>query len=160
MTASGLAAISFSAGGRNLVQANRYGVMLSNGNHVIANTMVIGSTFDGVTVRSGLAYIGTASTRSKESNEIYGNRGYGIMVTGTTTPQIKGNYLGVQATGLVSKPNLKGNIYVVPVNVAWVPNATTAEDAAGNLHGKPKTGGSSLAGGVSGTITPSLPFPR
>ena len=161
MTDSRVSAISFSAGGRNLVQANRFGVSLANGSHMIANTMVIGSTFDGVTVRSGSANIGTALTRTKESNEIYGNRGYGIVVTGATTPQIRGNYLGVQATGLVSKPNLKGNIYVVPVNVAWVPNATTAEDATGNLHGKPKTTGTSLGGGgVANPITPSLPFPR
>jgi hypothetical protein len=161
MTDSLLSAISFSAGGRNLVQANRFGVSLANGSHMIANTMVIGSTFDGVTVRSGLQYIGTSTTRSKESNEIYGNRGYGIVVTGVTTPLIRGNFLGVQATGLVSKPNLKGNIYVVPANVAWAPNPTTAEDAAGNLHGKPKTTGTSLGGGgVANPITPSLPFPR
>ena len=138
MTDSLVSAISFSVGGRNLVQSNRFGVMLANGSHVIANTMVIGNTFDGITVKSGLQYIGVATTRSKESNEIYGNRGFGIVVTGLTPPVIRGNYLGVQLTGL-SKPNLKGNIYVVPVNVTWVPSPTTAVDASGNLHGKPST---------------------
>ena len=152
MTASGVTAITFVAGGRNTVAFNRYGVFLAAGANTVTNTTISNSTFDGVTISGGTQMIGTSATAGPQSNAIYSNTMFGIVVqpgaVGTTT--IRGNYLGTQSPATTLLPNIKGNISVTPVKAKWVPNVDTNIDASGNVHGLPKA---PVSGGGTGTGT-------
>jgi hypothetical protein len=167
MTASGVTAITFVAGGRNTVAYNRYGVLLAAGANTVTNTTISNSTFDGVTISGGTQMIGTSATAGARSNSIFSNKGFGIVVqpaaVGTTT--IRGNYLGTQSPATTLLPNVRGNISVTPVQAKWVPNADTNIDPSGNVHGLPKapvsSGGVGSSGGSTGTgLKPPGIFPR
>jgi hypothetical protein len=167
MTASGVTAITFVAGGRNTVAYNRYGVLLAAGANTVTNTTISNSTFDGVTISGGTQMIGTSATAGARSNSIFSNKGFGIVVqpaaVGTTT--IRGNYLGTQSPATTLLPNVRGNISVTPVQAKWVPNADTNIDPSGNVHGLPKApvagGGTGSGGGSTGTgLKPPGIFPR
>ena len=164
MTASGVTAITFVAGGRNTVAFNRYGVFLAAGANTVTNTTISNSTFDGVTISGGTQMIGTSATAGPQSNAIYSNTMFGIVVqpgaVGTTT--IRGNYLGTQSPATTLLPNIKGNISVTPVKAKWVPNVDTNIDASGNVHGLPKapvSGGGTGTGTGTGVKRPGI-FPR
>lgn len=167
MAASGVTAITFVAGGRNTVAYNRYGVLLAAGANTVTNTTISNSTFDGLTISSGIQILGTSATAGPQSNSIFSNKGFGIVVqpaaVGTTT--IRGNYLGTQSPATTLLPNVRGNISVTPVQANWVPNVDTNIDASGNVHGLPKApvsgGGTGSSGGSTGTgLKPPGIFPR
>lgn len=169
MTASGVTAVTFVAGGRNTVAFNRYGVILAAGRNTVTNTSVSNSTFDGVTISGGTQAIGTSAAANGQSNAIFSNSGYGIVVrpAALATTTIRGNYLGTQPPATTLLPNVRGNISVTPVQAKWVPNPDTNVDASGNVHGLPKApvsgGGSGGSGGGTGSgtgINPPGIFPR
>jgi hypothetical protein len=149
------------------VAYNRYGVLLAAGANTVTNTTISNSTFDGVTISGGTQILGTSATAGPQSNSIFSNKGFGIVVqpaaVGTTT--IRGNYLGTQSPATTLLPNVRGSISVTPVQAKWVPNADTNIDASGNVHGLPKApatgGGTGSSGGSTGTgLKPPGIFPR
>lgn len=163
MTQSGITAVSFAAGGRNAVQQNRYGVVMSLGINTITNTSISSTTFDGITVTGGVQTIGTSKTLSAQSNAIFSNRGFGIVVkaTASTRPTIRGNYLGSRAPATTELPNLNGNISISPVQLIWISNPLTNLDSEGNLHGLAKKASASGTGGTGGVgVPPPGIFPR
>ncbi|NBW87442.1 MAG: hypothetical protein EBR23_11610, partial [Planctomycetia bacterium] len=134
---------------------------------VVTNTTISNSTFDGVTISGGTQTIGLSATAGPQSNAIYSNKGFGIVVqpAAVSTTTIRGNYLGTQSPATTLLPNLRGNISVTPVQAKWVPNPDTNVDASGNVHGLPKapvsSGGVGSGGGSTGTgLKPPGIFPR
>lgn len=150
MTMTGMAAISLSTVGRNVIQANRTGVILAAGSTTMTNTSVIDSNFNGVEISGGAHKIGTSKTRSLSSNAIHGNGRWGIAYLGAAVNRawqvIRGNYLGANQSTIVSTllANKKDNIGPdasdadVPyrgLNGEYTPNVRTGLDKQGNQHG-------------------------
>jgi hypothetical protein len=150
MTMTGVTSVSLSSVGRNVIQANRTGVILGAGMTTMTNTSVIDSNFNGVEISGGSHMIGTSKTRSLNSNAIHGNGRWGIAYVSNAVNRalqfIRGNYLGSNQATIVSTvlANKKGNIG--PVSDAndseflgdkgqFSPNARTGLDKEGNQHG-------------------------
>lgn len=150
MTMTGVTSISLSSVGRNVIQANRTGVILGTGITTMTNTSVIDSNFNGIEIHGGSHTIGTSKTRSLTSNAIHGNGRWGIAYMSNAVNRalqfIRGNYLGANQSTIVSTvlANKKGNIGPVSDadDSAYVgdkgqlgPNARTGLDSEGNQHG-------------------------
>jgi subtilisin-like proprotein convertase family protein len=116
MTMTGVTSISLSSVGRNVIQANRTGVILGVGSTTMTNTSVIDSNFNGVEIHGGSHTIGTSMSRSPTSNAIHGNGRWGIAYLSNAVSRaaqfIRGNYLGANQSTIVSTvlANKKGNI--------------------------------------------------
>ena len=157
VTVSGDVAPTFVAPNRNTIQWNLVGVEVARGNNQMLATTVINNVRKGVSVTGGTNTIGNSSTRSVLSNQIYANRGWGILVEGATNALalnlaaqqvIQGNYFvdPTVAVGAPTTQNRPGAIGVMPgqqrqateVFVGngsiYDANATTGVDAQGNQH--------------------------
>jgi subtilisin-like proprotein convertase family protein len=140
MTMTGVTAISLSPIGRNVIQANRTGVILAGGSTTMTNTSVIDSNFNGIEISGGSHKIGTSKTRSLTSNAIHGNGGWGIAYIGTVVNRalqfIRGNYLGANQSTIVSTVLANGAGNIGPnAETKYAPNARTGLDSEGNQHG-------------------------
>jgi subtilisin-like proprotein convertase family protein len=140
MTLTGVTAISLSPIGRNVIQANRKGVILAAGSTTMTNTSVIDSNFNGIEISGGSHKIGTSKTRSLTSNAIHGNGGWGIAYVGNLVNRalqvIRGNYLGANQSTIVSTVLANGAGNIGPNSESkYGPNARTGLDSEGNQHG-------------------------
>jgi subtilisin-like proprotein convertase family protein len=143
MTMTGVTAISLSPIGRNVIQANRTGVILAAGSTTMTNTSVIDSNFNGIEISGGSHKIGTSKTRSLTSNAIHGNGGWGIAYVRDFVDRIKrlpqvirGNYLGANQSTIVSTVLANGAGNIGPnAETKYTPNARTGLDTEGNQHG-------------------------
>jgi subtilisin-like proprotein convertase family protein len=143
MTMTGVTAISLSPIGRNVIQANRTGVILAAGSTTMTNTSVIDSNFNGIEISGGSHKIGTSKVRSLTSNAIHGNGGWGIAYVRDFVDRIKrlpqvirGNYLGANQSTIVSTVLANGAGNIGPnAETKYTPNARTGLDTEGNQHG-------------------------
>ena len=130
---TGQRVVTFVAGGRNTIQANQTGVVLSGGQTTVTNTSVIGNNFNGIEILGGRHVIGTATAgvpsantttrRTLVSNSIHSNGGWAILVRNDSTNSADGdslmssqtiqyNYLGGTSAIIDSATlaNRRGNI--------------------------------------------------
>jgi subtilisin-like proprotein convertase family protein len=140
MTMTGITAISLSPIGKNVIQANRTGLILAAGSTTMTNTSVIDSNFNGIEISGGSHKIGTSKTRSLTSNAIHGNGGWGIAYIGQQVVRalqlIRGNYLGANQSTIVSTVLANGAGNIGPnAETKYGPNARTGLDSEGNQHG-------------------------
>jgi hypothetical protein len=127
MTATTLTkGIRFSSPGRNIVQYNLNGMVLSGGNNVVVNADIGRNSYDGIRTTGGTQMIGTAMKANNLSNSIYGNGRNGVVVIGGRQI-VQGNYLGVKGKNQLTN-------FVVN-DVAQLPASVKNRlDVYGNFH--------------------------
>jgi hypothetical protein len=132
--------------GRNFIQSNRNGLLLRNGTTRLANTSVIGNSFEGIRIEGGSYELGPSTTRGAASNVVAANGAFGILLaegtepanpqTGSPLRRIQGNYLGIMPDGTRSL-NLRGNVVpegsASPLTLGFRPG-DDGVDSHGNLH--------------------------
>jgi subtilisin-like proprotein convertase family protein len=162
MRQTGLDTITFGQPGRNVINSNVTGVLLSAGRNSVANSDITNSTFDGISIvgaGSGGNLIGLAPRLGIGSNAISGNGwaavglSQGAKLEGydstskTDGNRVRFNYLSATSQGAAAAANGLGNIRSGTTQVTvrpYQPGATDRIDGSGNLHalpGRVTTGG-------------------
>jgi hypothetical protein len=114
--------ISFGTPGRNAVQYNNRGIVLSSGDAVITNTDVRSNVNSGIelivaappaqgTVDVNAARtvsVGTSPSRGGNSNAIYGNGGWAILVNQVGADRIKADYALSKSSAFKARGNFFG----------------------------------------------------
>ncbi|MBX3400671.1 MAG: right-handed parallel beta-helix repeat-containing protein [Gemmataceae bacterium] len=112
------------AAARNVISGNfGFGVAVSTadaldntiiGNYIgtnAAGTAKVPNAFEGIRIETGAKNTTIGGTTAGERNVISGNSN-GIVVLNSTTVAIRGNYIGVDATGAASLGNQQRGIYI------------------------------------------------
>jgi len=119
MTATALTrGIRFSSPGKNIVQYNLNGMLLSGGNNVVVNADIGKNSYDGIRIETtcGLLSqtIGITNRANSLSNSIYGNGQYGVNVKGFTPQTVQGNNLGVKGKNQLGNLFIRGGLQTPP----------------------------------------------
>jgi hypothetical protein len=118
--------IRFSSPGKNIVQYNLNGMVLSGGSNVVANSEIGKNAYDGIQATGGTQMIGTDTKANNLSNNIYGNGRNGVVVTGGQQI-VQGNYFGLKGKNKLANFVVNG-VAQLPVSVR------NRLDVKGNFH--------------------------
>jgi hypothetical protein len=112
-------AITFGAPGRNVVQYNNRGIVLTKGNAIVTNSDIQSNIMSGIDLVAGTYAIGTSKTLADSSNAIFANGGWAVrlsapleqaVINKSLQVQVQGNYFGSAVRATAGIANTRGDV--------------------------------------------------
>lgn len=129
------------------IQGNLIGTDASGHESIDPTTLnpAFGNAADGITIDAGSAYNVIGGTTQAQRNVIAGNgvNGISVLGAGAAANLVEGNYIGVDATGMIAAGNASQGVYVQAGQL------TLGADGAGNVISGNYGYGVQLNGGTS-----------